>query len=631
MSTLTLAVADYFKQEPQQAANINQKLNGLNQPKAQLLQTQLLLMLDHDRLVQGRDLLSLSAPPMLPKTSPAVAIPQKLKLSYTTSSFSKLAPDLTSWLDNHDDEVDPLTKDNDVAVKLDIGEIPDSAVAPLKESAAPKIEIKSPSAEDAFSTKTEPVVPKVEPVIDTIVAEEVSDKPRSASDTMPPLRKLKLSLKLPQLHKSSLTSLLSPKLVRFASRLENVKHFKGKDSPLAVSAQNTPLGSPSFCDFDVADYFSNNSNFTDLQLDLEDSDSDLESFFKVLQYRYKISFTNFTPPQNIYDKLLCPVHLHKAVMSADKKLMILTVMCENLAYEKNLSVKITFNNWHSTVIYNNATYVKSFSSLNFDQFKFTIPLTLLPSAINAQFCIKYSVAGSTYWDNNNSKNYSVTLTSSDKPSPKQRSKPKIPLSTFEYKPPAFSQDSHLAERPASDAFAPSKSSVPYSELVTKLMHVKMDEHKKRIPLLKSNSTSNVVSTPPPKQSLQVRPKYSRSFISRTASQDSNSGSVTSPQKTSLVKKDEPSVIPPSKTASSLPEKALETDPFTPRSVGAFHETQFNSNTYAALLRTYCFSGTPSANNSVANSPTGSESSLTSYYDCASPASTFHSLSDSIHI
>lgn len=600
MSTLTLAVADYFKQEPQQAApEIKHKVGPVGIPNHHQRQSCHSLI-----LTPPRDLLLSSAPPALVKMPPRVI--HSIDSSYT--SLSRLAPDLTAW--------DPLAIDPLATEPAGVA----SPVIPMAQ-VAPNAPETANAPETPKGTKTPEETPQVlvseffkQPLQETVSRDSQAlpdtgsplGKPRSASDTTPPLRKLKSSLKLPQLHKCNSTSLLSPKLVRFASHLEKVKTFDGRDSPLAVSAQNTPLGSPSHRDFDVEDYFSNNSNFTDLSLGSDDSDLDLDSFFgSVPQHNYKISFTNFTPPQNIYDKLSSPVYLQSASVSLDKKLMVLFVMCENLAFEKNLSIKITFNDWHSTVIYNNAQYVKLFSLLNFDQFKFVIPLTSLPSAINTQFCIKYCVAGHTFWDNNSTKNYSVTLTSSGKPRPKPR-KAKI-NSSFDFLDNVNSMG---------DSFAPAKSTIPYTELVSKLKNVKKDEQK-RVPLFKSFSASNV-NSPPARLATSAtlaRPKYSQSYKLRTA--------ASPPAQ---------EASPASKT-SAVPFKGLGASELsgdsTPRSVGEFHDTQFNSNTYAALLRTYCFSGTPSVSSPV-STPTNAHTTTDPGFACASPASTFHSLSDSIH-
>lgn len=640
MSTLTLAVADYFKQEPQLAALDIQQQKGpvVGIPIKNKKNDQNFFLLS-----SPRDLLSTSAPPAASKSVPWVSpsLPRNINMSWTTTSFLTLAPDLTLWKPRRDVGVDPLTPLVVVSEANDKVEAVQgfSKILKKKERSAPRVDrisleskksdatvlakpieavaeaSKAPKPFEAQQTinieKKAPEAPKTAPVS----TDSTPEKPRAASDTMPPLRKLKLSLKLPQLQKSKLALHLLPKLVRFASTLEKVKMFDGRDSPSAVSTQNTPLGSPSTFDFDVDDYFSNNSNFTDLALGSDDSDSDLDSFFgPTPQHRYKISSTNYTSPQNVYDKQSCPVYLQQIGITSDKKLLSLTVMCENLAFEKHLSIKMTFNNWCSTVIYNNAQYVKLFTLINFDQFKFTIPLIHLPSAINLQFCIKYAVAGHTFWDNHDTKNYSVTLTTCSKPKPKPKPKPRRSnfSSSFNFEPPTY------AAKPAAQPAAKpevTKKPVSYNELVSKLMNVKVDEQRPhRAPLFKSWLATNV-SSPPARPATQPRPRYSQSYKARTA---------THPLTTETHLSD----------GSPTPTKELSPEEITtPRSVGAFHETQFNSNTYAALLRTYCFSGTPSANNSLSSSPSHSISSSPAEptYDCASPASTFHTFSDSIHI
>lgn len=232
--------------------------------------------------------------------------------------------------------------------------------------------------------------------------------------TLPPLRKLKLSLKVSSLTKLYSTLNISPKLVRFASRIANVKTFDGRDSPSAVSLQNSPTDSPTNS-FASPDYFSVRHNFTDLGFSDDDdpslSDLDMDVYQQYTKDKhYKITRSNFVAPKNIYDKRDSAVYLQQATLSSDRKLLVLLVMCQNLAYEKKLSVKLTLNNWNSVLIFNNYTYMKLFTSVNFDQFQFVIPFSHFPSSITPQFCIRYDVNNNTYWDNNASKNYSFSLT-----------------------------------------------------------------------------------------------------------------------------------------------------------------------------------------------------------------------------
>lgn len=358
-----------------------------------------------------------------------------------------------------------------------------------------------------------------------------------------PLRKLKLSLKLPQLHKLYLTSNISPKLVRFAAHLENVKTFNGKDSPLAVSAHTTPVGSPCF-DFgidtdSVEDYFSRTQS---LALDSEDS-SDDDAWFSNAAHKYKVSYSNFASPQNLFSNVSRPVYLHNLGFSADKSQLEVSVMCANWAFEKHVALKMTFNDWQLSVICNNALYVKLFPLVNFDQFMFTIPLTNLPSAINIQFCIKYSVAGQTLWDNNASRNYSVGLAHSD--SPKAPIKKSMNLNFAGAKVSSEKPVKASNTEPASNAFAPTvqraKDSVSYNDLVNRLMKVKSDT--------------------------RPRTKYSKSFLAKETSLKS----------------------PTPKEPASKNYRNYTTSP--PPRVQSFENTAFNSNSYATLLRQFCFNGT----------------------------------------
>lgn len=423
------------------------------------------------------------------------------------------------------------------------------------------------------------------------------DTTRAGSDA-PPLRKLKLSLKLPKLTKLFSTSNLLPKLVRFASRLENVKMFDGRDSPSTVSLQNTPTGSPQMRDFDLSDYFSSHRNFTDLGLsdDDDDSDSDSDTFSEYTKNKqYKVSSLNYSAPKNLYDKQDMPVYLQQTTLSADKKLLLVFVMCKNLAYEKKVSVKLTYNNWQSTLIFNNPVHVKLFTSVNFDQFKFTVPLTHLPSSINAQFCIKYDVNGQTHWDNNASRNFNIILTSFVAQKPVVAQKPQ--RDTFTYKAPTFSpvpkQQQQQQQQPATIPLNKPASSGPqsYDELINKLILVSANATKK--PALHHSASLPA-----------LKPRYSQSF--RAKHGDTKQDAAT------------PSVATASSDARLAGSCKPAAAPQRMKPVASFQDSKFNSSSYATLLQTYCFNGastspSPSASESMANSRSSSSSSVNSDY------------------
>lgn len=453
-----------------------------------------------------------------------------------------------------------------------------------------------------------------------------------------PLRKLKSSLKLPGLQKSFLTSQLSPsKLVRFASRLENVKTFHGRDSPLAVSLTSSPVGLPSHVDFDLDDYFSARGHWADFGLD-NDSDSCLDSedsdtFSNFTKDRtYKISSSNFSAAHSIYDKT-DSVYLQLAVVGADKKLLVLLVMCRNLAFEKKLSVKLTFNNWHSCLILNNASYVKSFPSVNYDCFKVVLPLVRLPSAVAAQFCIKYSVDGQDFWDNNGGQNYLFSMMANPTP---VSAAPRVPVDvprvdSFTYKTPVFK-----STPPSIQVAEPRKSSVPYDELINRLFSVSQEEHdwkpQKAQPKPALAPAPSRPLLPHSNSAPNVQPRYSQNYRARQKV-DSPPAVAAKPfmyavPVASAAAADEST--PPS-SSRTTPKETLVAAEARPLS---FLDSMFNSSLYAALLQTYCFGGTAKAEHDSTKSLSMSLRVPLHHLASADFILTglaFHSMGDTIHI
>ncbi|SGZ53919.1 CIC11C00000004706 [Sungouiella intermedia] len=441
---------------------------------------------------------------------------------------------------------------------------------------------------------------------------DLSNSPRAGSEA-PGLKKLKSSLKLPSLTKLYSTLSLSPKLVRFASRLEKVKMFDGRDSPSTVSLQNTPTGSPKFHDFDLDDYFSSHRNFTDLGFD-ENSDSDSEDSDTFREYTrdklYKISSLNFAAPKNIYDRLSSPVYLQQMSLGSDKKLIVLLVMCQNLAFEKSVSVKLTLNNWQSTLIFNNPQYMKSFTSVNFDQFKFVVPLAHLPSALSAQFCIKYDVNGQTHWDNNSSRNYNVVLSSYVPQKPDTFTV----QDSFSYKTPTFLPMPKQVSNTIPSVSLEKKSAPPYNydELISKLILVSKGDTA-RPSGLSSQSTQSIPGSVSSRPALHtsaslpaLKPRYSQSFRAKHIdSKVDLSGKSTG-------------AVPETRSPLALGSGAPNVKP-----VASFQDSKFNSTSYATLLQTYCFNGAStsaesSAAGSLANLRSNSSSSLNSDFMSAMP-------------
>lgn len=428
-------------------------------------------------------------------------------------------------------------------------------------------------------------VPRVLPAAST-AAEVKTDTTKAAKEAAerPLLRKLKLSLKLGLQRLYSATS-ISPKSVRFASRLENVKMFDGRDSPAAVSLVNSPVGSPKHHFFDLDDYFSyKHGTFGDIFSDSEDElELGLDS-----NWKYTIRSLDFVAPRSIYDKMDTPVYLQKCNLLKNGQLLILTIMCKNLAFEKRISAKVSFNNWESHVLYLNYSYVKSFATSGFDQFQCIVPLEHLSPFVKMQLCIEYSVCGQTFWENNGGKNFNISLE-------KQTVAPKNTLDSFTYRTPTFEfysgPDTTLTKNLSFGnvshfSIAPQKK-VSTAEPTPRLITPPSSTASEAITELK---LTNIVRPKLHHSSSEpcLKPRYSRSFRAKQQ------------------------IIADAESGDKSPERKFE-------------DAIFNSSTYTALLQRYCFNGaseTPTV-------PHAASGGITNPFSTS--GSDFHSAGDSIYI
>ncbi|XP_052475681.1 protein phosphatase 1 regulatory subunit 3C-B [Carassius gibelio] len=89
-----------------------------------------------------------------------------------------------------------------------------------------------------------------------------------------------------------------------------------------------------------------------------------------------------------------------------------TIKVRNLAYEKLVHVRITFNTWKSfqdeeCTFMNNVCCCQ-----DTDTFSFAIQLPgYVPPQNKVEFCISYRTGEQTYWDNNDGRNYGLVSTS----------------------------------------------------------------------------------------------------------------------------------------------------------------------------------------------------------------------------
>lgn len=250
------------------------------------------------------------------------------------------------------------------------------------------------------------------------------------------MRKLKSSLKLSRCNSlssdlsssdslNSLNSLNSSKFVRFAPQLTTVKNFYINDKPISISNETSPilsdiLSSNSYLQEDNKNYTHTNTLLYDIDDGLDDDilhlSQDNDDVY-IDSMHASIHSSNFVP--NNSSHMLNLTQLYQSDDNEDK--IHGTVQCNNIAFQKNIQCKFTFNDWHN-IHYVNAAYSHS-PSQHTDIFKFTLDLDNWKffwqyhklihnnnNTVTLQFVVMFDTPGHpTFYDNNNNNNYTVTL------------------------------------------------------------------------------------------------------------------------------------------------------------------------------------------------------------------------------
>ena len=175
--------------------------------------------------------------------------------------------------------------------------------------------------------------------------------------------------------------------VHFNDDIQQVKHFLQVDRPIAVSAGGSPVEA-----FDEEGGFPFGKQ----------PPSPTSSVFG-------IRLGNF--PRETFERLSQPVRLDRITLSADQKSLVGHVVVVNLAFHKHVVARFTFDSWRTTsevVGEYNADPSKRQRN-GFDLFTFTIKLSDQTHIERKTMfiCIRYSVNGRDYWDNNSDHNYHV--------------------------------------------------------------------------------------------------------------------------------------------------------------------------------------------------------------------------------
>ncbi|GEQ72869.1 hypothetical protein JCM33374_g6557 [Metschnikowia sp. JCM 33374] len=255
------------------------------------------------------------------------------------------------------------------------------------------------------------------------------------------------------LRSRSLPSTPTYKQVHFGGD-NDVRYFKKKDRPTAISAQSSPKPVEVDDDDEEADIPS-------LEFDLQ-ADRHMRSLFNPNRKSYfeyydeelnshvdheeevvtrttqgsklsssedwQLALLNFPNEPNSQENIEInkPVFLENIFLSTDKRYLLGRIAVLNLAYQKSVTIRYSLDNW-CTIVEIQATYIPDCPALlrthNYERFMFKIPLDSFfngfytsvdplsnsHSELCPELCVKYVVHGQELWDNNQGGNYRFKL------------------------------------------------------------------------------------------------------------------------------------------------------------------------------------------------------------------------------
>ncbi|SCN65728.1 uncharacterized protein FFB20_15538 [Fusarium fujikuroi] len=181
------------------------------------------------------------------------------------------------------------------------------------------------------------------------------------------------------------------KSVRFDSDLENIRYFHEMDRPLDVSEDTSPVTDCYETDLFPPPYKSLKK--------------------RALPYEWKLITPNF--PHDTTARETMPVRLERVSLSNDQMAILGSVIVANLAFEKSVVCRFTFDFWNTiwetTAKYDYKTNPGEIPG--YDRFVFSIMLAdIIDFETQPLFlCIRYDVNGQEYWDNNSGTNFQVDV------------------------------------------------------------------------------------------------------------------------------------------------------------------------------------------------------------------------------
>ncbi|KAK5118271.1 hypothetical protein LTR62_002784 [Meristemomyces frigidus] len=197
------------------------------------------------------------------------------------------------------------------------------------------------------------------------------------------------------------------KSVHFNDNDNQTRHFLQVDKPMAVSAGSSPVES-----------YESESEFP-----FDGSSSKPER---------EIRLPNF--PEDTFERRMLPVRVERIFLSQDRQTLVGSIAVQNISFHKLVVARFTLDHWTTTseivAEYNNDP--RSPPSDGCDRFNFHVKLSDSANIDTKTLflCVKYTVNGQDYWDNNNGTNFQIDFVKSLK----VPSKPSVTLSTLGARP-----------------------------------------------------------------------------------------------------------------------------------------------------------------------------------------------------
>ncbi|KAK7203117.1 putative phosphatase regulatory subunit-domain-containing protein [Myxozyma melibiosi] len=232
----------------------------------------------------------------------------------------------------------------------------------------------------------------------------ISEAEVDSDDDRPPrmVRKKSGELVKPSLKSRRPSSVPStptfPKNVHFDTHLEHVRHFLQAERPTAVSNPGSPV--------DETELY-----FPPWRPEDDSPEPDrVPSPFSI--YDWEILLPNF--PSRYIPPLDSMVFTERVFLAPDQRSLIGHVAVRNVAFSKWVAVKFTVDYW-KTVSEVAADFSDPIASAlphppaGYDRFTFSIKLGDFSKLEQKTlfFCVRYSVNGAEYWDNNGGANFQV--------------------------------------------------------------------------------------------------------------------------------------------------------------------------------------------------------------------------------